>query len=519
MDAKRSPGGIVKAVRRRAGLIVASGLASLVLACVVSVLRPRAYTACARLEVAGVNNLAAAELQSRVAAANEQVRSHEAMEEVCRKLTLDKRFESLAEAERNERRQQLVQDLRDRTSVATTTSGAGIEVRVSHKGPDPELCAKVAAELSSWYQHSTADQPTAEQQKVVAEAVKAEADARAVAEKSAAVRAEYRKANAEMLDGASEKLAATQEELRQLEQTELAGYEKQKKDLEGLLAKETPFVVGKVRQPDALRLKAIDDKIKETSDTVKRLKSAESRTDDDPKVVSQANLLKQLQSERMKVLDEAPLVEQKQTNEQYAALSKALRDLQGKVDSAGRRRARLKEQERDQRELAKRTPEIVAKDKELAAAEEASKKEHDARVTSLARARQTLEELQRKGALAIREVEAPSAPRSPSGPAPAVLGLAGLLAGAGIGLTAALTLHSMDRSFRDPGAVSAFLGVPTIGAVRLIQTPAEAAHRRHARRRRTALLSACAIFAALVFFVALFGDVRTIQEFVKSVVG
>ena len=519
MDAKRSPGGIVKALRRRAGLVVATGLAALVLASIVSVLRPRSYTAVARLDVAGVNNIAPADLQARVAAANEQVRSHEALEEVCRKLSLDKRYESLAEAERSEKRQQLVEDLRGRTSVATSASGGGIEVRISHRGPDPELCTRVAAELSSWYQHSTADEPTADQQKVVLEAAKSEADARAMAEKAAAVRAEYRKANAEMLDGAGEKLAATQDELRQLEQVELAGYEKQKKDLEGLLAKETPFIVGKVRQPDGLRLKAIDDKIKETNDTIKRLKSAESRTDDDPKVASQASLLKQLQSERQKVIDEAPLVEQKQTNEQYAALSKALRDLQGKVDSAGRRRARLKEQERDQRDLAKRTPEIVAKDRELAAAEAAAKKEQDARVTALARARQTLEELQRKGALAISEVEAPAVPRNPSGPAPAVLGLAGLLAGGVIGLSAALTLHSMDRSFRDPGAVSAFLGVPTIGAVRLIQTPAEAAQRRHARRRRVTMLSAGAILSALVFAVALFGDVRAIQEFVKSVVG
>src|SRR5207253_1081803 len=129
-------------------------------------------------------------------------------------------------------------------------------------------------------------------------------------DRAAAEHLDYRNKNSEFLEGAKEKLGQTQQELKQLEQVEIATLETQKRSLEGFLEKETPFIVTKVKQPDSIRLKGCEDKIRDINDQLTQMRVVQGLTEEHPKVKAAVELLKQNEDEKAKLLAEAPLVEQ-----------------------------------------------------------------------------------------------------------------------------------------------------------------------------------------------------------------
>jgi capsular polysaccharide biosynthesis protein len=77
MNAERSPGEIVKLVRRHVGLVTALGLTAMIAASGVSLFLTKTYAVETKLEVGAVNNLSGQDYLDRVNAASQQIKSHE----------------------------------------------------------------------------------------------------------------------------------------------------------------------------------------------------------------------------------------------------------------------------------------------------------------------------------------------------------------------------------------------------------------------------------------------------------
>ena len=518
MDAVRSRKRIVKLVRRRARLVVVLGLAATMLASVVSMVLPKTYLVTARLVASPVDNMTEDGLVERVNEAASEARGERALGDIGGRVLATESGGSPADVAA--RRDALVQEIREHTAIEShRESGSGWEVVISHRGSDAAVGVQVVAGLVDVFQKKATDRSTAQQEQTVAVVAKAEDEARAAAEGAAAEHVKYRDENIEFLDGVHAKLEATQRDMKALE-TEIATLERQKKEAEELLEKEPPFVLVKVRQADPAHVRDLDDKIKEINDQLTQLRSVQGLSDEHATVKAILVRLAGLEEEKKKIVDAAPLVEQRKANDQYETVAKELKATQSKLVAANLRRQSLRNEERDQKEQARRAPDIEAKEKVLLAAVETTKQELATRAAATENARRTLEEFRTRGSVAVVQTDPPTDPISngPAGPGALLLALAGLGLGTVAGLATALVSGATDRSFTEAETVAHFLGIPTVGAIHLIQTPAEAAQRRKFRRRQMAQVAALAVVAAVVVVVAAW-EPQAIADLVKSRAG
>jgi uncharacterized protein involved in exopolysaccharide biosynthesis len=336
--------------------------------------------------------------------------------------------------------------LGERTTVELTQpSGSNYGVVISHRADDPDFAVKVAAAFAECYQRLASDDSAAQQQKTVEDLGKIEAEAKAALDKVAAERAAYVKENREFLEGAREKLQATRARKAQLQQV-IDDIKQQKKEFGELIAKEKPSLVVKTKDADGVE--------------------KESRV----------------------------------PNEQWTKLDDALRAAESRLNGANLEMRQANAQEKELEELAKRTPEHEAKATELADAEAATRKTYETKAQALLAAETSLADMRARGALAVRSVEAPTRPTRPAGPGALAFAFAGLLLGAAAGVGTVVAKAATDRSFHQAELVADILGVPSMGAVGVIQTTSEVGAEKTLRRRRFAML--CALGVAAVIAVA-----------------
>jgi uncharacterized protein involved in exopolysaccharide biosynthesis len=456
-----------------------------------------------------------------VDAVNEQLRSHQAFDTIVKNLNLDSGLLGLPQAQRAERREALVEGLLGRTAVDVRkpSDSTLYFVYVSHQGPDADECQRVVAELSQYYQNLVYDLPMAEQQKVVEARRSQEAEARDALDRVAAQKLDFEQKNAEFLDGAEEKLGEIRRQIRQLEEVTIASLDKDVRDLTDLIAKEPKSTTVKEHKVDSQRMAVLEERIRDVGEKLTQLTVVEKKTEEHPDVIAQREVLRNLDAEKKRIFDEAPVVEQVAPNEMYVSLGNELRAKRSQRDGADRQLRYLRDQEREQAELCKKTPEIRARAKELAASLEGCRKTHEDAGGRLTKAEQEIDNLRRQGTLQIRQLDPPVRPRKPSGPGPLVLALAGLLVGLAVGVGTAALLDATDRSFREVDPVADFLGVPTMGAIHLIQTTAEVRERRRTRRRRVAALGVLAVVAGASVAIAVTCDLDALRAFLKSASG
>jgi len=263
-----------------------------------------------------------------------------------------------------------------------------------------------------------------------------------VLDKATTERAAYVKENREFLEGAREKLQATRARKAQLQEL-LEEIKQQKNEFGELILKEKQSVVVKTKDQDGVE--------KET----------------------------------------------RVPNEQWVKLDDALRAAESRLNGANLELRQANAQEKELEELAKRTPEHEAKATALTEAESTARKAYETRAQALLAAETTLADLRARGALAVRSIDPQTRPSRPSGPGALALALAGLVLGAGLGVSVAVGKAATDPSFHRAESVSDFLGVPSLGAVGVIQTPSEVGERLALRRRRIAMLCALGLVAVL----------------------
>jgi capsular polysaccharide biosynthesis protein len=517
MNAERSTGEVLKLVKRRLHLIAAAAFVATSLACLVSFFLPRLYAVETRLEVGSIGTFQGAEYANRVQAVVDQIRSHDAFADVGRRLGLDSRFAGLSEIERNEKFEALLAQLRDRTDVELKQPANSIyTVIISHKSEDPDLAMKVVGGLGDYYQRLAVDQPSEQQQKTVEQAAKAERDAKESSDRASAEHLAYHNENREFLDGAAQKLQATRDEMSKIREITRPSLEKQLKELDDMLAQEKQFIIDKRPKADSSRLAGLDERIAKAREKLQQLTVVEKKTDAHPDVKAARQILEDLENDMKRLVADAPIEEVRVANPHWNELSKERFSVKGQLDIAVRSYERLKTQEKEQEELAKRTPEYEAKERSLADAKNSAQKEWETRAQDLAKAERALVDIRDRGTLAIRTLDPPTRPNRPSGPGALLLALVGFVVGAGAGVGVAVTLDAMDRSFREVDAVSEFLGVPTMGAIHAIRTPSEAAALRGAGRRKYAVLVLLAAVAGVLLLVALLGSSQTVRDMLKS---
>jgi hypothetical protein len=493
---------IVQTVRRHGRAIVLVGLAVSALGSTVSILRPKEYSAAARVSLGAETGLAGPEFVRRATAAGERLLGHDAFAESAQKLGIDAAVANVPQSERMELRESMFADLRARTSYAVEAPELESATAViTCRAKDRDSALRVVAALAEHAQTVRFDDDAVAAEKVVEAAAKTVAEAQAVFDKAAGERATFREANAEFLGGVAAKLQATRKQRAELRDVTIADLEQQRKHFDEMLAQEKQFDSVKVRQPDPVKLAGVDDRIAAATERLRQLVEDDKKAESDVEVVTQKEQIAALRDERKKLVDEAPEVVTRRESEQWLELTRAKGDVQSRLDAAQRQLKLLAATEKDQEELARRTPEVEAKDAVFASAESAAKEVLDARSAEMRAAQEKLDSIHMHGTLVVRGAEDPLRPESPTGPSPVVLAFGGLAAGLAAGLASAVTRERRDRTLRTAEAVAAVVGVPTLGAVDAIRTPAEEAAKR-SRERRGRVAFTFAVAGAVAMFAA-----------------
>ncbi len=520
MNVERSPREILLMLRRRSGLIAASALLAVLVASVVAMVLPKAYRASTTIEVRGVGALEGREYAQKVNAVTEQVLNWRSFDAVVTKLRLDAAFAAMPESERSEQRQALLQELRDATAVELEQPGGNLSyVTIAHRSADPERCVSVVTELENGYERLVYDQPLEEQGNVLLQREREEHEAKAELDRIAAEKLAFEQENSEFLSDADERLVDVKRQIRELQDVTIASLEVQKKSILESLSGEPPMLVEEVKEKDQVRLVAIDTRIRDIQEKLERLTEIEKKTDEHPDVKAYRKILRSLQDERAELLRDGTVRRIERPNPMYESLQAELRKIDAQLLVATRTLGFLRKQEADLAEQASKKPEVTAQHEKLKQDEVRARALHTARSDELTKVRNHLDTLRNQRHLIINVTNPPVPPRSPAGPGALVIALAGLVAGAGVGAGLAYALHVLDHSFREVDVVSEFLGVPTMGAIHLIQTPPEAAVRRARRRRGVAMLGILAVIAGGTLALALVGNVDAVRELVRSVVG
>jgi uncharacterized protein involved in exopolysaccharide biosynthesis len=506
MHAARSSSHIVQTVRRHGRAIVLAGLAVSVVGSAVSILRPKEYAAVAHVRLTAGGGLAGPEFLRRANAAGERLLGHDAFAASAGRLGVDAATASVPQAERMERRESLLAEMRAKTTYTVEVPDAeGATAVITCRDRDPDDALRVVAALAQHAPTVRFDDEAVAAEAVVETAGKTVAEAQAVFDKAAAERAAYREANAEFLGGVAGKLQATRRQRAELREVTIVDLEQQRKHLDDLLGQEKQYVEAKVRQPDPVKLAGVDDRIAAANERLRQLTEDEKKPVTDVEVVQQKEQIAALNDERKKLVDEAPEVVTRQESEQWTELTRARGDVQSRLDAAQRQLKLLAATEKDQEELSRRTPEVEAKDAVLASAESAAKEVLDARSAEMRTAQEKLDSIRVLGTLGVHAAEDPQRPEAPTGPSPVVLAFGGLAAGLAAGFARALSRERADRSFRTAEAVSAVVGVPMLGAVDVIRTPPEEAARRSRERRGRVAFMFAVVGAAAVFAAAIAG--------------
>ncbi len=449
MAAERSLSRLVKAVGRRGGVVIGAAFVVATAGAVASMLVAKTYRAEARIEVASVGGLNGDDYLRRVQAADDDLRSRATVAEAVKASGVEAAWGKLSEGERAARVASATSKLADGLEVELLPpDGSTYTVVVSERCSDPDLCAKFVGALAESYRRVAADHGAAQAQATAEQAGKSSAEAKSALDRASAEHAAYVKENRDFLEGAKEKLQTLRDRKAKLQET-VESAKQQKAELADLLAKEKQFKIEKVRQ------------------------------------------------------DGAPDSDQKTPNEQWTKLDEALRAAESRLNAASMELREANSQEKDLEAFAKRAPDREAKAASLADAETAARKLYETRSQEFTKAEAVLSDARARGSLSVRMVAPAERPTKPSGPGPVVFALAGLVVGAVAGAAAAAARATADRSFHDVDAVAAFLGVPVLGAVQMIRTPAETARRLAARRRRVAVLTALgAVAAAATLYAA-----------------
>jgi uncharacterized protein involved in exopolysaccharide biosynthesis len=488
---------------RRRPQIAAVVAGALLVASAVAVVKPRDFRSETRLRITGASSLQADQLAQRVDALTREMVAPDTLTDMAQRLAvagLD------------------VHGLQRRTKVsAAPNGGAGWDVTIAHTAPDAAVALRVVETLASDYQTSAIQRPIQLKEQEI-EALKT---ALASAQTGFAERTEelerYVLENQSYLNGPEERLDAVREQIRDVERIEIASYEGEIARLDELLEEEPEFVVAERAVRDDERIAEIRKEIRDVEAELTVLQVEQNRTDEHPTVVAKRKILSALEAELEKAQGDVRTEKTEKPNEMYTSLAKAKIEAEADLARARRKLSVLRTKEAELLEEVRRAPHLREERERLAQAVEQGQQTVDAAVLALETARAELQSLHEEQPLRFETLVPPETPDRPTGPGTLVIAGIGLLLGAFLGAGAACVVDARDRAFHDPRRVSAQLGLPTLGAIDEIRTPAEERRVRDSARRRTNTLTGMGLASIALLAFALLGDTTPLQDIVRSV--
>lgn len=505
MDRDYSPREVVTIVKRRRWAVVASVFAGLALAAAASLALPKSYRCSTKLQVSANGNIAGSEYAKRVDAVRDQICSMVNMERVVDDLGLA----SSGEGDAADRRTAVARNLINATRVEKDEPLEGTYfIRVEFTGRDPDTAYRVVQSLVAGFRSELYNRPRLEQQQQVDGARKAVEAAVGKAEEAQARCAEHQQEHGELLRPLEQDLADCRKQIEGLETKDLVLWGDKLKQAKEGLEKEQPFITHETPKVDSVRMAAVESELNNARRRLNELTITKKYTDEHPEVMAAAKYVKDLEGQKADLEKNAPVSKDHQPNPMYAKLKELEMEAQSALLVAEKSLQQLRLNEKSLQENIKLAPPVRARqsglDGDLKSAQQFVE---DCRI-ALSKAEARLEQLDSERQLSFETVDAPLPPRGPAGPSPLLFAFAGVVIGGGAGLGVAWILEIQDHSFREVDAVAGFLGVPSLGAIHMIETPSEAAEARTKSSRKLAAVAALGFVAVALAGAAVWSASR-----------
>jgi uncharacterized protein involved in exopolysaccharide biosynthesis len=304
----------------------------------------------------------------------------------------------------------------------------------------------------------------------------------------------YEEQHKDLLTGTDAKRNDVLGEIRQLEEVEVPQLKDKLSRAEESVKTEPKFIEDTEEVASDARLTAMDMKLRDVKQEL-RIMSGKGWTDEYPDVKAKKAELADLEREKSALEQMKSTKVTRKSNTTWELYEKERRDAESDLFRAQRQLAVLNQQLVEIKSLQEQLPPVKQKYDTLVAAKTAASNELQERQKELGNAERQLATYRNERALNFTVIDPPQRPRGPSGPGPSLFAAAGLAAGLVLGCGVAYVLNVQDKSFREVETVTAFLGVPTLGAIHAIETPEETRASGQARGRQLIVLGALAIVA------------------------
>lgn len=512
MDRDYSPREVIAIVRRRRWAVACAVLVGLGLSSAASLALPKTYKTSTRIEVTQNRNMPGSEYAAKVDAVRDQICSLSAMEPVVERLGLvaPENGSGLSLADR---RAMAARALISATRVEKDEPVEGVYyIRVEHAASSPDLAYRTLDCLVGGFKEDLYARPREQQrQEVETHRRNVEAAAERVQTAQDAL-AEYEKANSDLLRPIEDDLANVQKEIHSLEEKDLVLWKEKLQQAEEYLAAEQPYTRVQVRKVEQIRMANIESELNRIRNLLNEMTIKKRWTEDHPDVQTARANLSELERQKAELEKNAPVEETLIPNPIYAEYTKTKGEAKSQLLVAERRVAGLRLAEKDLQAKKLQAPPVRGQRARLEDELKGAKQVLDDRQKELARAEDKFETIDKERQLNFRVIDEPLPPRAPSGPGPAVFALGGLVLGAGAGLGLAWILDVNDRSFREVDAVAAFIGLPSLGAIHVLETPAQAAAAKTAAMRRLALVAVLGVLAGSLAAAAMWSAKRAAPQ-------
>lgn len=481
MERDFSPRALIAAVRRRRFSAIAAALAGLGAASVVSIVLPRSYLSEARVELSPRASLDPQEYAAQVAAIRERLLSAGGGESV--------------------------------TQVELAPGAGDVRVlHVRHTAATPDLACRAVDQLVAEFRGDLYDRPREAQGKDVELRRTALAEATARADEARKVLTAHEAANQDLLRPVDQDLASVRREIETIESQDLVQWKEKLQQAEQGLAAEPRTTRTENRRVDASQIASVEAEIRKARTKLSDLVGGRKYAEEHPEVVAQRRYVAELETQKTDLERNAPVEVQLTPNPLYEEWSRLRDEAKNALVVAEMRVAGLRKNERHLQEVKKQAPPVLAQQQRLAAAVKAEEEQVAARRLELEKSDEKLRTIDDERRLDVRVADAPKAPDTPAGPHVALFALGGLGLGAAAGLGIVVVADARDRSFRRADAAARFLGVPSIGAIGTIETPAESQAAGAALRRRAGVTLILGLAAAALAGAATWSWMRPAPE-------
>ncbi len=507
---------LLDVLRRRKALVATCGLVALAAAALASTVAPRSFKCSTRIEVRGVQGVDARDIVDKSRGVQDTLRNRRTFDDLVGKLGLDSRLAGASGEELAQKRAALVDGLIAATPVKVGEPTGGLFfITIENSSSDAETAFRVCEGLAGMYRSDMTQKPIEDQQRVVDQRndeVKAATQKLEAADREVLA---YEEKNKDLLTGTDAKRNDVLKDIRQLEEVEIPQLKDKLARAEESVKSEPKYIEDTEELASDTRLAEMDKKLRDVKQDLRVMRS-KNWTDEYPDVKAKLAELADLEREKAELEQKTRTKVTRKANSTWELYDKERRDAESDLFRAQRQLTVLNQQLVEIKNLQEQLPPVKQKYDTLVAAKTAAANELQERQKELGNAERQLATYRNERALNFTVIDPPQRPRGPSGPGPALFAAAGLVAGLALGCGVAYVLNMQDKSFREVESVTAFLGVPTLGAIHAIETPEEVRVSGQARVRQLIVLGGLAVVALGCVVFALQHDAERVRTAVGA---